>query len=80
MLSTAQLPSENDWACYVALWGHAIGMAQKGGRYFLMDPNTGLLEYASQNEMLTARQAGAQKQRTAKQKSPSDDIELQFFG
>ena len=78
-LTSAALPGDARWGAYVSLWGHAIGMAVYDGRFFLMDPNTGLLEYEDKDAMLDSFGKGAEAQRKSKKKAATDKMTLQFF-
>ncbi|QHQ36755.1 hypothetical protein [Algicella marina] len=78
-LTIAHLPDSDTWAAYVALWGHAVGMAQKDGRFFLMDPNYGLFEYATLEEMVDMLNKGANARRRDKGKTKTDEMVFQFY-
>lgn len=78
-IDEGDLPSEQRWAAYVSVWGHAIGMAIFDGRYLIMDANKGLLEYDDIPTMLDSLSRGADAHRRAKGKTATDTLTLQFF-
>lgn len=51
-VSGGALPAGGGWACYAAVFGHAIGVAAADGASYLMDPNYGLFVYNARDKML----------------------------
>lgn len=45
------LPASGNWACYAAVFGHAVGVAASGSNWYLMDPNYGLFVYNTREKM-----------------------------
>lgn len=51
-VSGGALPAAGGWACYAAVFGHAIGVAAADSASYLMDPNYGLFVYSARDKML----------------------------
>ncbi len=51
-VSGGALPAGGGWACYAAVFGHAVGVAAAASASYLMDPNYGLFVYNTRDKML----------------------------
>jgi hypothetical protein len=51
-VSGGALPAGGGWACYAAVFGHAVGVAAADSASYLMDPNFGLFVYNARDKML----------------------------
>ncbi|MBZ4418482.1 hypothetical protein [Myxococcus sp. RHSTA-1-4] len=70
---------KSPWAAYVSIWGHAIGIGERDGKWYMMDPNYGLFVYSGRDTFLADFSAIVEARRTKKGKGPNDTIKLLFY-
>jgi hypothetical protein len=69
------LPASGSWACYAAVFGHAVGVAADGSKWYLMDPNYGLFVYNGRDKMTL----DLQRVMDERASSPDKKATLRFF-
>jgi len=77
-LEMSDVPSGN-WGAYVSVWKHDVAFGSYNNKYYVMDPNCGLIGFSNKWKFVAGAQSLVEGRRTRKNKGPDDTIGIWFY-